>query len=120
MGRFIVRLNNDDYGQNLLRETVLNHYQKSGRIISPFLMSDEYEWHYEHFILDREHVFRYGIGEDRKIKLGTIELGIGPHYFGPSDFWDYPNSERFSIEASTEAVERNLNLLDEFLVTKAP
>lgn len=110
-----MKLNNDDTGQNLIRNTVLNHYKCAGIVVSLFLISDEHQWHYEHFLLDRKHVFRYGIGKDREITLATLELGIGPHYFGPSDFLDYQNSQRFSIEASTNAVEQNLNLLDEFL-----
>ena len=78
-------------------------------------MSDENDWHYEHFLLDRKHVFRYGIGKDRRMMLGSLELGIGPHYFSAADFWDEANFKRFSMEASTEAIEHNLGLLDEFL-----
>jgi hypothetical protein len=43
-----------------------------------------------------------------------VSLAIGPHYFAPADFWSYENSKRFKIEASTEAIEHNLKLLDEF------
>lgn len=110
-----MQLKNDDNGQNTLRTNIIKHYKEKEISISNFLISDENGWHYEYFLLDRKHVFRYGIGEDRRIILGSLELGIGPHYFCPSDFWDYSNSERFSIEASTNAVEQNLKLLDEFL-----
>lgn len=110
-----MQLKNDDDGQNSLRETVLKHYKKLAIVINLFLLSDQNGWHYEHFLLDRKHVFRYGIGEDRRMMVGSLELGIGPHYFSAADFWDYPNFKRFSIEASTESVERNLSLFDEFL-----
>jgi hypothetical protein len=46
--------------------------------------------------------------------LGGVELGIGPHYFGPSAFWSYENANRFISEISTQAVFHNLRLLDEF------
>lgn len=112
-----MQLSNDFHGFNTLRNTIIDCYEKSNRSIKCFLRTEDKEWgwHYEHFLLDRKYVFRYGIGIDRQIMLGSLELAIGPHYFGPSDFWDYANSERFSIEASTEAVENNLVLLDEFL-----
>jgi len=59
-------------------------------------------------------VIRYSIGVDREVYVGAVELGIGPHYFGPAAFWSYDDMERFSMEATTEAVIHNLKLLDEF------
>jgi hypothetical protein len=67
------------------------------------------------FLVDRKHVAEYRIASDRGISLSIVSLAIGPHYFSPGDFWDYDNSQRFSLEASTEAVSYNLTLLDEFL-----
>jgi hypothetical protein len=72
-------------------------------------------WVYVHYIFDRRHVIRYGIGMDRYIWVGGVELGIGPGYFDAADFWSHENSERFSQIATTENVESNLRLLDEFL-----
>jgi len=115
-----MQLKNDANGRNTLRETVLNHYERKGKKITAFLRSTTDDgWRYEHYLLDGKYVFKYGIGVDRNSLIGGICLAIGPHYFGPADFWDYPNSERFSMEASTEAVERNLCLLDEFLRYRA-
>jgi hypothetical protein len=66
------------------------------------------------FLLDGKHVVEYRIAEDRGTFLSIVSLAIGPHYFSPGDFWDYKNSQRFTLEASTDAVSYNLNLLDEF------
>jgi hypothetical protein len=67
------------------------------------------------YLLDRRHVVEYRITNDRDLFLSILSLAIGPHYFPPMDFWDYENSQRFSLEASTEAILYNLKLLDEFL-----
>lgn len=67
------------------------------------------------YLLDRKHVVEYRIANDRGFFLSILSLAIGPHYFNPGDFWDYENSERFKLEASTEAIVYNLTLLDEFL-----
>lgn len=113
-----VQLRNDIAGVNLLRGTVLEYYASdSTRIVEYFLETDDEEWgwHYQHFLVDRRHIFRYGIGQDRGVWLGGLDLAIGPHYFGVAQFWDYANSERFKLDATTEAVKHNLALLDEFL-----
>ena len=112
----IVLLINDLDGRNALRNTIFSFYEKNGnRPVSNFLDSEENGFFYVHFLINRKHVIRYSVGRDRGIFVGGVSLAIGPHYFGPYDFWDYENSERFSMEASTEAVENNLSLLDEFL-----
>ena len=67
------------------------------------------------FLIDRKHIAKYSIGIDRDTYLGVLLLAIGPHYFSASQFWSYENSQRFTLEASTEGVEKNLRLLDEFL-----
>lgn len=113
-----MQLKNDFSGRNLLDETIRSYYKDNGdRHVSIFLHStnEEWGWRYAHVLLDRKIVIRYGVGEDRGMLLGGVELAIGPHYFGPSDFWSYENSQRFTLEASTEGVEKNLRLLDEFL-----
>ena len=105
-------------GCNLLDETIRRYYKiNSNREVSNFLHSkdEEWGWLYTHYLVDRKVVMRYGIGEDRGMGVGGLQLAIGPHYFSPADFWSYENSQRFAIEASTEGVEKNLRLLDEFL-----
>jgi hypothetical protein len=113
-----VQLRNNIDGQNLLDETIVKYYKINGtRDVIIFLHSENQEWGtiYAHYLLDRTHVIRYGIGEDRGSFLGGLELAIGPHYFTPSAFWSYEASDRFTLEASTEGVIKNLRLLDEFL-----
>lgn len=112
-----MQLKIDVDGRNLLDETIHNFYKRNGaRNVRNFMHSEDKEWgtFYTHFLIDRKHVIRYGIGQDRGFLLGGVDLAIGPHYFTPSVFWSYENSERFSLEASTEGVEQNLALMDEF------
>jgi hypothetical protein len=112
-----MQLSNDLEGRNLLARTIFAFYRSDGdRIVKNFLRSEDKEqgYFYTHFLVDAVHVIRYGIGQDRGILLGGVEIAIGPHYFSPADFWSYENSERFTLEASTEGVVHNLKLLDEF------
>lgn len=112
----IVQLSNDEISWNFLSETIQNHYREQGRTVSIFSAPAPNQGNSLEFcfLIDRRYVAKYLIGWDRSY-LGTLLLAVGPHYFSAADFWDYPNYERFSIEATTEAVERNLSLLDEFL-----
>ena len=117
-----MQLKNDSPSWNMLRETVYDHYKINGaRCVSGFLdtQNEEWGWTYQHFLLDRKHIFKYGIGVDRGVWMGGVSLAIGPHYFGPADFWNYAASERFKIDATVSAVQHNLRLLDEFLGYRA-
>jgi hypothetical protein len=112
-----VQLKNDIDGRNLLDQTIYSYYKKNGeRHASLFLYSEDKDWNciYSHFLIDRKHVIRYGIAQDRVLFVGGVSLAIGPHYFTAADFWSYENLERFTMEATTEGVEKNLALLDEF------
>jgi hypothetical protein len=109
-------LKNDDHGWNELRNSVLSHYKQCAVQISFFTPEDQHSDDLKiYFLIDRRYVVRYLIGLDRGMYLGTLQLAIGPHYFGPADFWSYEASQRFTLEASTEGVLKNLRLLDEFL-----
>lgn len=113
-----MQLSIDIEGKNLLDEVIQHYYKKIGnRTARNFLHAEEsaQKWFFTYFLIDRKHVIRYGFGRDRGLLMGGLELAIGPHYFGPAAFWCYENSTRFSIEASTESVIKNLTLLDEFL-----
>ena len=113
-----MQLKNDIKGFNLLFETVRNYYKNNGdRKISFISYSPpaDYQKYETEFLLDRRYVVKYQIGVDREINMGVLALAIGPYYFGAADFWSYKDSERFTLEATTEGVEKNLGLLDEFL-----
>ena len=110
-------LKNDIEGINNLDDAIQNYYKNTGgRVVRQFSTSEniEWGWTYLHYLVDRNRIFRYGIGQDRTTWVGGIELAIGPHYFGVADFWSYENAQRFKIEASTDAAVFNLRLLDEF------
>lgn len=113
-----MRLKNDADGRNFLDETIQGYYRSNGnRCASNFLHSkdEEWGWSYTHFLLEQKIIFRYGIGEDRGVTMGGLQLAIGPHYFGPADFWSYENSQRFRLGTEVDDVLHNLGLLDEFL-----
>lgn len=112
-----MQLKNDLISKNNLDEIICEYYRRvGGRSASNFLRTeDEKCLGYDtYFLVDRRHVIRYGISEDRGTWLGAVSLAIGPHYFGAADFWSYENFRRFTLEASTEGVVKNLALLDEF------
>lgn len=113
-----MQLKDDIESKNALDRAILEFYKENGnRDVRIFLHSkseDEMEYR-THFLLDRQYVIEYGIGFDRGFWLGGVALGIGPHYFSPSYFWSYEDANRFTLEATTEGVEKNLALLDEFL-----
>lgn len=114
-----MQLNHDVSSFTLLYEAVISYYKKNGdRHISIFADKSPEGGggkFYIRFLLDRKHVVEYVILQDRGFSLSGLSLAIGPHYFGPADFWSYKDSERFTLEASTEGVQKNLELLDEFL-----
>ena len=115
-----MRLKNDMSGFAELFNTVSSFYQQTeGRRVIIFeekypgedVVSD----YFVRYLLDAKNVVEYRIANDRNVFLSVLSLAIGPHYFIPGAFWDYENSQRFNLDASTEAIVHNLTLLDEFL-----
>jgi hypothetical protein len=107
--------------RNLVDNLIYEYYKKNrNRIVEIFLHSEDSEWgwNFTHFLLEKELVVRYGFGEDRGSWVGGLEIGIGPHYFGPAAFWSYQQSQRFPIEVSAEGIEKSLALLDEYLSSR--
>ena len=110
-------LNNDIDAMNELDNIINSYYKKNGkRHIYLFLRSENKDWNtqYLHYLIDRKHVIRYGIGIDRGFVLGGVEIAIGPSYFSAHDFWSFENSKRFSLNCDEDTIKRNLALLDEF------
>lgn len=110
-------LRNDEQGWNELNATINNYFTKKNRQVFVFSSpspkcGNSLEFC---FLIDRKHIVKYCIGIDRDTYLGVLLFAIGPHYFSSAQFWSYENSQRFTLEASTEGVEKNLRLLDEFL-----
>lgn len=110
----------------MLRKFVEVYYEKQNRSVVPVSLSPTPDRHNEGwfswtFLIDRKHVINYSIGpSDRGTGyLGGISLAIGPHFFSPSDFWSYENSQRFKMGTETFDVEQNLKLLDDFFTTLA-
>lgn len=114
-----MQLKNEMYSFDMLFNSISLFYDDNERKLlifeQKFPTEDADEGYYVRYLLDRKHVIQYRIVQDRGFFLSILSLAIGPHYFDPADFWDYENSERFKLEASTEAIVHNLKLLDEFL-----
>src|SRR5450830_365070 len=113
---FIVLLENDIGVVSDLFNTISSYYIANGRVFVIFdnaQISDELSLgYYVRFLVDRRCVVEYKFERDRQMLIGTVSLGIGPAYFPPANFWDYENSKRFSLEASIEAINLNLAVLD--------
>lgn len=114
-----MQLKNEINSLDPLYNTVAEYYSDRGRrclIFDAVLPGESVDsGFYIRFLLDRKHVLEYRMERERGFFLSVVSLAIGPHYFTPGDFWDYENSQRFNLDASTEAIEQNLKLLDEFL-----
>jgi len=113
-------LKNDEKSFDLLFNTVGDYYEKNGnRTVYRFEKSKPITGleadYFVRFLLEKKYVIEYRITQDRGLFIAIPSLAIGPHYFSPGEFWDYKNAGRFTLEASTEGVEQNLKLLDEFL-----
>src|SRR5690606_19747203 len=112
-----MQLKNDQPSLERLYAEIDSYYESRGRfvrIFSNYAYEDKTGFSVE-FIIDRTHVVRYSIGEDRGFFLSALELGIGPRLFSPCVFWSPDESERFCMDSTPEAIEANLKLLDEFL-----
>ncbi len=116
----IVQLNIDHKGWNQLSEIIENYYGKKNRTVYIFsapLPTDIESIEFS-FLIDKKHVVKYSISKSDKQwggSIGALTFAIGPHYFGPSQFWSYENAERFRMGTDTFDIEQNLRLLDEFL-----
>lgn len=113
---FIVQLKNDESSRFLLINCIENYYQTRGRFCS-MVGGDciESERFSMVFLIDRKHVFRYLIPIDVRNYFASLEIGIGPVFVSPFSVTDYADAQRFKKDATTEAVEQNLALLDELL-----
>lgn len=115
-----MQLKNDNASLDLLCNTIDAFYIKHGkRDFIGFDMlypsDNDLDEYYYRFLMNRKHVIEYKIAKERGTLIGVVSLAIGPHYFYPFDFWDYENSQRFDLDPTTEAIHRNLLLMDEFL-----
>ncbi|WP_157900234.1 hypothetical protein [Rhodoferax koreensis] len=113
-------LKNDEKSFELLFNTIGDYYEKNGNrtayIFENLKPGNNIEaGYFVRFLLEKKHILEYRIVQDRGFFIAIPSFAIGPHYFSPGEFWDYKNSQRFTLEASTEGIEQNLKLLDEFL-----
>jgi len=110
-----MELSNNFIGENLLNDCIREYYAKNGNQPNEkFDANTSDDGFFVCYLINRKHAIKYEFFFDRNLFIGSLTLAIGPHYFGSSAFWSYENSTRFSINATTEAVEKNLALLDEF------
>lgn len=116
-----MQLKNEISGRNALRKIIQEHYRQQNVEVNIFWESDENGFFNVHFLIDRKHVARYGIGEHRSTSIGGVQLAIGPHYFSPENFCSHEYYQKFSIDSGEDTIKKNLHLLDLFLNnTKSP
>jgi hypothetical protein len=112
-----VRINCNNEGMQSLYNTVAMYYaaKKQNAVIyeKNLPLKDEKSDIFVRFLVYRRHIVECRIGWDRSL-LAATSLAIGPGFFSPAEFWDYENSLRFTVEPTTEGVEKNLRLMDEF------
>jgi hypothetical protein len=115
----IVQLKNDVSGIDQLFNCVYEYYTNSNREIQ-FLSSgqigkggDEGDCYFVNFILDRKYIFRYSIPIAIRTLAG-LWIGVGPEYVSIGWLVHEKFYEQFSGNSTTEAVEHNLKLLDEY------
>lgn len=111
-----MQLNNYIEIRNDIQLSVLNYYKYLGREARYLRESENTDWGgwYLHFLIERSHAIRYGFGIDRNVWVGGVEIGVGPEYIGPADFWSYEKSTNFVSSVDPQGVFHNLRLLDEF------
>lgn len=110
----------DASGVDELWDFLRQYYEKKNRGIK-FLSSgsvghydDEGDHYFVTFLLDRKHVLKYSM--PTAIRTSSILwVGIGPEYVPIQWTLGAESSMRFSGDRSSDAVEKNLVLLDEYL-----
>ena len=68
-----------------------------------------------YLLIDRKHVIEYFIATDRRNFHSGISLGIGPRYINMELLVNEESAEKFSWDNTTDALEQNLALLDDYL-----
>jgi hypothetical protein len=119
--RDAVQLINDAESFTLLILTVSDYYRARQRSIFMVHYQEPNEGgaYLVRFIVDRKHAVEYYIDSDPRMGglFGGVRLGIGPEYVNPIVFWSNEADGRFYCAATTEAIQKNLALLDEFFHT---
>lgn len=115
-----MRLKNDPSGIDDLVDFLRNYYEGRGREIR-YLSSgtvgrggDEGDYYYVSCLLDRKHVIKYSIPTAIRTFAG-LWVGIGPEYVPIEWVVNQVSAKRFNGDSTSEAVEQNLALLDEYL-----
>lgn len=112
-----MQLRNNAEGQSALKEIVCDYYKNNGaRKALNFLDTEDNEFFYAHFLIESRSVIRYSLGMDRRIWLGGVSLAIGPHYFPLRSLLNEEDADRLMIEASVQAIQNNLAILDIILL----
>lgn len=112
-----MQLRNNVEGQSALKEIVCDHYKNNGmRKVLNFLDTEDEAFFYAHFLIESRNVIRYSLGMDRRVCLGGVSLAIGPHYFPLRSLLNEKDADRLMIEASVQAIQNNLAILDIILL----
>lgn len=121
----LTSLKHDEESRNALTLTIERYYSRRKRVcyrrsgveihtsvIDGQTLEDGYSVKY---IIDRKYFFRYFIPIDTRNFFAYLSFGIGPEYESMRSLVSESNQSKFSMESTTEAVESNLAMLDEYL-----
>jgi hypothetical protein len=114
-----LQLINDTESFTVLILTVSEYYRARHRAIFMVHYQEPKEGaaYLVRFVVDRKYAIEYYIDSDPRMGgfFGGVRLAIGPEYVSPIVFWSDEADRRFYKAATTEAIQKNLALLDEFL-----
>ncbi|WP_147400570.1 hypothetical protein [Acidovorax cavernicola] len=118
--KYIVRLKNDPSGISELTALIKKYYTLRNReilIVSSGTSGrglNEGDSYYVSFMIDRKHILKYSIPTAIRT-FACLWIGIGPEYIPINYAINGKYEELFSVDSTTEAVEKNLELLDDYL-----
>ncbi|UFH58042.1 hypothetical protein [Sulfurovum mangrovi] len=110
-----MQLKNDESSSFELIECIEQYYKKQNRLCSFIIRTVNKDNYTVDFLIDRKQIIRYSIPLDTRNCFAMVFLGIGPCFVSPHTLFGFNEGERFSKNSTTEAVEQNLKLLDQYL-----
>jgi hypothetical protein len=120
-----MELKNNQDSFYALNACVDKYYQERGypclpyggtKIQKIYIDGKEYEEEYQQvYFVARKHFIQYSIAIDTRNFYSMLSLAVGPHFVNMRWLVTEENESKFSMDSTTEAVEHNLAMLDEYL-----
>jgi hypothetical protein len=115
-----MKIENDENGSFLLVETIEAYYRLQGRECRSLGREvHENESIFLQFIIDKKHIIGYALAIDTRNYYTAPSIGIGPCFVDPWYLMGFEFGQGFSMANTSEAVEQNLKLLDQYFDQQA-